>query len=64
MHGEEKGIPATFSVIFLVRLVAQIVGERPADQTTSPQQMGWKPAPSQPKPAARGSGKVSLKDVL
>ncbi|KAF9567410.1 S-adenosyl-L-methionine-dependent methyltransferase [Agrocybe pediades] len=26
--------------------------------------IGWKPAPSQPKPLERGSGKVSLKDVL
>jgi len=26
--------------------------------------IGWKPAPSQPKPLVRGSGKVNLKDVL
>ncbi|KAF9266265.1 S-adenosyl-L-methionine-dependent methyltransferase [Marasmius fiardii PR-910] len=26
--------------------------------------IGWKPAPMQPKPLARGSGKMSLKDVL
>ncbi|PPR02664.1 hypothetical protein CVT24_002147 [Panaeolus cyanescens] len=27
-------------------------------------QIGWKPAPSQPKPLERGSGKVNLKEVL
>jgi NADH dehydrogenase [ubiquinone] 1 alpha subcomplex assembly factor 5 len=26
--------------------------------------IGWKPSPNQPKPAERGSGKVSLKDIL
>jgi len=26
--------------------------------------IGWKPAPSQPKPLDRGSGKTNLKDVL
>lgn len=25
--------------------------------------VGWKPAPTQPKPLARGSGQVSLKDL-
>lgn len=25
--------------------------------------LGWKPDPSQPKPKARGSGQVSLKDL-
>jgi hypothetical protein len=28
------------------------------------QQIGWKPAESQPKPLKRGSGQMNLKDVL
>lgn len=28
------------------------------------QQIGWKPAPTQPKPLERGSGKTNLKEVL
>lgn len=27
-------------------------------------QIGWKPAPTQPEPLERGTGKVNLKDVL
>ncbi|KAG6856793.1 NADH dehydrogenase [ubiquinone] 1 alpha subcomplex assembly factor 5 [Tephrocybe sp. NHM501043] len=26
--------------------------------------IGWKPAPTQPKPLERGAGKVSLKEIL
>jgi len=26
--------------------------------------IGWKPAPSQPKPLDRGVGKLNLKDIL
>lgn len=32
--------------------------------TETVQQIGWKPAPNQPKPLERGSAQTSLKDVL
>ncbi|XP_041351107.1 arginine-hydroxylase NDUFAF5, mitochondrial-like [Gigantopelta aegis] len=42
MYGSEKGVPATFQIIYFI---------------------GWKPDKSQPKPAERGSGQFSLKDI-
>ncbi|KAG8192910.1 hypothetical protein JTE90_025619 [Oedothorax gibbosus] len=43
MYGnEDKTIPATFEIIYLI---------------------GWKPHESQAKPAKRGSGQVSLKEL-
>jgi NADH dehydrogenase [ubiquinone] 1 alpha subcomplex assembly factor 5 len=42
MFRTEKGISATFEIIYMI---------------------GWAPDPSQPKPARRGSGEISLKDL-
>lgn len=42
MYGNDKGVPATFQVIYFI---------------------GWRPHPSQPKPAQRGSGQISFKDL-
>lgn len=49
-------IPATFQVIFMVRVLPHIFANA--------KQIGWKPSESQPEPLARGSGKRSIKQEL
>ena len=53
---EEKGVPATFQVIYFVSEISAITAHR--------RQIGWKPGPKQPKPLERGAGQTNLKDVL
>lgn len=69
MHGNEDGtIPATFSVIFMVSVQIDVRHQFELSQLRPivliAQQIGWKPAESQPKPLKRGSGQMNLKDVL
>jgi NADH dehydrogenase [ubiquinone] 1 alpha subcomplex assembly factor 5 len=63
MHADDLGhIPATFQIIYMVNVVPRLCSS--FDLTFPPFQIGWKPAPSQPKPLDRGAGKINLKDVL
>jgi NADH dehydrogenase [ubiquinone] 1 alpha subcomplex assembly factor 5 len=65
MHADELGnIPATFQIIYMVNAIPPLCSFFNSILISSPLQIGWKPAPSQPKPLDRGTGKVNLKDVL
>ena len=67
LHGLEDGsIPATFQIMHMVRpfLVSVLGITMQALISRFVCQIGWKPSPNQQAPAKRGSGKVSLKDVL
>lgn len=65
MHGNEDGsIPATFQVIYMVRMHLAFVIFFPTLAYPFLAQIGWKPSPTQRKPLERGSAQTSLKDVL
>lgn len=62
LHGNEDGtIPATFQVVFMVSYLNFPLMHR-AELLLF--QIGWKPAPTQPRPLERGSAETNLKDVL
>jgi len=62
MHGNEDGtVPATFQIVHMVRFQSSSIE---VQLLTQPYQIGWKPAPNQPKPLERGTGQVNLKDIL
>lgn len=61
LHANEDGsVPATFQVIYVVRSKFG----RIRYSVKMVYQIGWKPAPSQPKALERGTAKTKLTDVL
>ncbi|KAJ7098752.1 S-adenosyl-L-methionine-dependent methyltransferase [Mycena belliarum] len=62
LHGSEDGsVPATFQVIYMA---SHLFVPGPLAHNHRCIQIGWKPAHTQPQPLERGTGKVSLKEVL
>lgn len=64
LHGLEDGtVPATFQIIYLVESLCHSTLCLPFNAARN-FQIGWKPAPTQPKPLERGTAETNLKEVL